>query len=115
MSTDSAITESSDPTDPHMAGLMHFKLGFLEVKTLENHCFKWLWERGKFTYKFKSTVVCKELLDLGGPVSSTFEVSSSAALRGVAHETAPRINVFQLVEGFWSHQDVQTVFTETPE
>ena len=96
-------------------GLMHFKLRVIEVKIFENHCFKWLWERGKFTHKFKSTVVCEELLDLGGPVPSTFEMSSSAALRGIAHETAPWINVFQLVEGFWSHQYVQTVLTETPE
>ena len=51
----------------------------------------------------KATVVGEQLLDLGGPVVSAFQVSC-LALGGIAHKTAPWICVLNPVEGLWSHQ-----------
>lgn len=63
------------------------------------------------TYKLHGAVVDKEVLDLNAPIGSEFE--NPFALRRQAHVAAPGVDVLQLVEGFWAHQDVHTVFAET--
>ena len=63
--------------------------------------------------KLQTTVVGEQLLDLGGPAVSAFQVSC-LALGGIAHKTAPWIDVLNRLEGFWSHQDINAVLTKTP-
>lgn len=64
------------------------------------------------TYKLHGAVVGEEVLNLHGPVWSGLEVSGTVGR--LAHVAAPGVDIFQLVEVSWFHQDVQAVLTETP-
>ena len=63
------------------------------------------------TYKLLSIVVDKELLQLEAPVMASFE--DSVVEHRLTHVAAPGVQVASTVRRPGTHQDIQTVHTET--